>query len=90
MLLIRNKFNITDKENYVEFFVKIMCVLYKLNLSRGGRMLVVYYMLNLREELKKFNVLIKNKIDEEYELCEYFNSNIERKVGFQLLITNEL
>lgn len=114
MLLIRNKFNITDKENYVEFFVKIMCVLYKLNLSRGGRMLVVYYMLygidkevhkkflkdkrvgnmnslyNLREELKKFNVLIKNKIDEEYELCEYFNSDIEGKVGFQLLITNEL
>lgn len=45
MLIIKDKITIKDKENYVELFVKLMCILYNINLSRGGRMLVVYYML---------------------------------------------
>lgn len=45
MLLIKDTIKISDKENYTELFVKLMCVLYNINLSRGGRMLVVYYML---------------------------------------------
>lgn len=114
MLIIKDTIKIKDRENFVEFFVRLMCVLYNINLSRGGRMLVVYYMLygieeethkrfikdnrasnmnslyNLRGELKKFNVLVKGRYENEYSLSEHFNSKIEEKVGFLISVENEL
>lgn len=114
MLIIKDTIRIEDRENYVEFFVKLMCNLYNINLSRGGRMLVAYYILynieedthkkflkdkrvgnmnslyNLRGELKKYNVLIKGRYDNEYLLSEHFNSKIEEKVGFLITIENGL
>lgn len=45
MLIIEDKFNFDDDVKYIHFYVDVMCKLYNLNLSRGAKMLITYYIL---------------------------------------------
>lgn len=45
LLVIKNKYTYDEKEKLVIDVVKIICVLNKLNLSRGAIQLVTYYIL---------------------------------------------
>ena len=107
MLIIEDKFDFNDDVKYIHFYVDVMCKLYKLNLSRGAKMLITYYILygidksthkkfiadkrgasinfvfNLRTELGRWNVLVKEK--DNYKLSEHFDIKMEDSIGFKLL-----